>query len=177
MRGVVFSQFLERVEARFGLDMVETLIEKTQPASGGVYTAVGSYPYEELHAMILELSDQTQIPAEILIEKFAMHIFDNYVNTYPDIVKNYQSSMAFIKDFEKNIQFEIQKLYTDESVPSFKYEERPGELTLHYESVHPLVHFAKGLIEATFRYFNDACFIKKSTFSDDWKQGTFIIAS
>lgn len=176
MRGVVFSEFLTLVEGKFGLDMVDVLIEKTKPKSGGVYTAVGAYPYEELHAMILELSQQIHIPAEILIEKFGMHIFRNYAEKYPDTMEQYKTSIEFIRDFEKNIQFEIKKLYTNESVPFFSCEDTADGVKVIYKSVHPLVHFAKGLIEATFHYFKDASFLKNVDFSDDWKYGIFVIA-
>lgn len=177
MRGVVFSEFLSSVEEKFGLDMVETLLEKTNPPSGGVYTAVGAYPYEELHAMIMELSKQIHMPPEILIEKFGMHIFSDYAKKYPDIMAQYNASIPFIKDFGKNIQFEIEKLHHEgETIPSFTYTESENELELVYDSAHPLVHFAKGLLESTFRHFKDAAFIKTYHVSDDWKHGTFIIA-
>lgn len=43
MKGVVFTEFIEMVEGRFGLAMVDRIIEAAQLPSSGVYTAVGTY--------------------------------------------------------------------------------------------------------------------------------------
>ena len=38
MKGIVFSEFMELVEEKFGLETVDHLIESTDLASGGAYT-------------------------------------------------------------------------------------------------------------------------------------------
>ncbi|MBT8311465.1 MAG: hypothetical protein HKP23_01335, partial [Flavobacteriaceae bacterium] len=39
MKGIVFTEFLEMVEDKFGLEVVDTIIEKAELPSEGVYTA------------------------------------------------------------------------------------------------------------------------------------------
>ena len=51
MKGVVFTEFLDMVADRFSPDMVEDIIDDAQLPSGGAYTAVGTYPHEEMVAM------------------------------------------------------------------------------------------------------------------------------
>ena len=45
MKGMVFTELLDMVEDKFGIDMVDSIIEDADlPVSKGVYTAVGTYP-------------------------------------------------------------------------------------------------------------------------------------
>ena len=40
MKGIVFTEFLDLVEEKFGLEMVDTIIEQSNLDSGGVYTPI-----------------------------------------------------------------------------------------------------------------------------------------
>ena len=42
MKGIVFTEFLEMVESKFGIEMVNGLLDSSELASGGVYSAVGT---------------------------------------------------------------------------------------------------------------------------------------
>ena len=56
MKGIVFKEFIDMVEATFGEEMLDTVIENSDLPSGGVYTSVGTYPHTELVAMVVTLS-------------------------------------------------------------------------------------------------------------------------
>ena len=43
MKGVIFTEFLELVEKKFGLAMVDKIIGQSNLASEGIYTSVGTY--------------------------------------------------------------------------------------------------------------------------------------
>lgn len=60
MKGIVFTEFLEFVESKHGLPMVDRLISHCQLASGGAYTAVDTYNVVELLGLVGQLSQQTQ---------------------------------------------------------------------------------------------------------------------
>src|SRR5262245_35992633 len=52
MKGVVFTEFLEMVGAKFGEDMVDDVILACELPSGGAYTSVGTYDHQELFALV-----------------------------------------------------------------------------------------------------------------------------
>ena len=52
MKGVVFTEFVEMVEARFGLPMLDRIIEAAQLPSGGAYSAVGTYDHGEMVQLV-----------------------------------------------------------------------------------------------------------------------------
>ena len=52
MKGLVFTEFLEMVESKFGLEVVDNIIEHSELPSGGVYTSVGTYDFNEMLSLI-----------------------------------------------------------------------------------------------------------------------------
>ncbi|MEO0814052.1 MAG: heme NO-binding domain-containing protein, partial [Myxococcota bacterium] len=45
MKGIVFTEFLEMVEDRFGFEAVDRLVTASGSDNDGVYTAVGTYDH------------------------------------------------------------------------------------------------------------------------------------
>ena len=62
MKGIVFTEFLDLVEEKFGLEMVDDIINSSDLLSGGAYTSIGTYDFAEMHQLITHLSANTDIP-------------------------------------------------------------------------------------------------------------------
>jgi hypothetical protein len=60
MKGIVFTEFLDLVEAKFGLETVDEIIEKSDLKSKGVYTSIGTYDFSEMLSLITNLSEKNQ---------------------------------------------------------------------------------------------------------------------
>jgi hypothetical protein len=56
MKGLVFREFIDLVETKFGDDIVDEIIEAADLPSGGAYPAVGTYPHSEMVSLVVELS-------------------------------------------------------------------------------------------------------------------------
>ena len=78
MKGIVFTEFLELVEAKFGLEMVDTIISQSELDSGGVYTSIGTYSFSEMRSLLKNLSSNTQISIDNLLLVYAEHFFFSY---------------------------------------------------------------------------------------------------
>jgi hypothetical protein len=63
MKGMVFTEFLEMVEDKFGFDTADDIIEtsKDKLSTEGIYTAVGTYPHTEIITLVTNLSTVTKI--------------------------------------------------------------------------------------------------------------------
>lgn len=70
MKGIVFTEFLEMVESAFSEAMVDRIIDKAKPASGGAYTSVGFYDHREIVALVMALSEASGTPVPDLIKAF-----------------------------------------------------------------------------------------------------------
>jgi acyl carrier protein len=66
MKGIVFTEFLDLVEDKFGLEMVDTILSNSDLPSNGVYTAVGTYSFAEMVSLLTNLNKETGIAIDDL---------------------------------------------------------------------------------------------------------------
>jgi len=53
MKGIIFTSFLDLVEEKFGMEMLEEVISSANLPNKGAYTAVGTYDHAELVQMVI----------------------------------------------------------------------------------------------------------------------------
>lgn len=153
MKGLMFTEFLDMVEARWSLEMVDRIIERAGVA--GAYTAVGNYRHGELNALVTALAVETQQPVPDLTRAYGRHLFGRLVQSYPRVVQGMTDSLACLAGIEEVVHAEVRKLYPNADLPEFHVERRPGGVILTYYSAHPFVDLAQGLIEGCILYFGD----------------------
>ncbi len=157
MKGVVFTEFMTMVEDQFGIDMVDTLIDNTAPTSGGAYTAVGTYDYQELVNMVVELSKQVDIEVPTLIKAFGNYLGGVFSTKFSSFFEDADNTIGLLKQIDNHIHVEVRKLYPDAELPVFSFDESDPEcFVLHYESSRGFADLAEGLIEATSKYYQES---------------------
>lgn len=167
MLGVVFSEFLEMVEERFSIDMVDAIIEESGIASGGSYTAVGNYDHQELLKLVGILSEKTGIAAGDLVAAYGRHLFGYFVDRYPSFFSKADSSIDFLETIENHIHVEVKKLYPEAELPTFQHRRNDdGTFDMIYRSRRPFSDLAQGLIEGCIDYYNDPYELKRSVLED-----------
>ena len=156
MKGVVFTEFFGMVESAFSADMVDDLIDATDPPSGGAYTAVGTYDHTEIVAMVVELSRRTGTPVPDLLHAFGRHLFDRFFALYPVFFVGVDSTLAFLDSIEQVIHAEVRKLHPDAELPRFETEVRDDErMVLVYRSPRHMDDLAAGLIAGCAAHFGE----------------------
>ncbi len=166
MKGLVFTEFMEMVEATWSLDMVDAIIARSQVESGGAYTSVGTYPHQEIIALVGALAEETRIPATELVRSFGNHLFHRFVLAYPRFFDGITDSFQFLGGIENVIHAEVRKLYPDAELPTFEVEAAPGRLTLTYFSDHPFADLAHGLIEGCVQHFGERVGVQREAAPD-----------
>ncbi len=166
MKGMVFTEFMEMVEATWSLDMVDAIIARSQVESGGAYTSVGTYPHQEIIALVDALSAETQTPAADLVRIYGKHLFGRFALAYPRFFDGITDSFQFLGGIENVIHAEVRKLYPDAELPTFEVEAAPGRLTLTYFSDHPFADLAQGLIEGCIQHFGESVSVQREAAPD-----------
>ncbi len=161
MKGVIFTEFLDMVEAKFSADMVDDIIDDADLPSGGAYTAVGTYPHEEIVSLVVSLSKASGLEVPVLIKIFGQHLFGRFYQLYPVFFPASQDTFDFLESIENHIHVEVRKLYPDAQLPSFATE-RVGQHTLimTYRSPHPFADLADGLIAGCLAHFKTEASVK-----------------
>lgn len=167
MKGMVFTEFLDMVEDRFGLEHADAVIEAGGGDHGGSYTAVGNYDYMEMVRMVVALSERSGVSVEVLLHAFGEHLFGVFQSKYGQFFAGTQSAIDFLASIEDTIHVEVRKLYPDAELPSFSYPERSDtRLVMEYRSSRPLAHFAHGLVDGCIAHFGDPVTVTMQDLSD-----------
>ena len=177
MKGIVFSEFVEMVETRFGAEVADAIITAGQLQSGGIYTAVGTYDHHEMLALIDGLSDRTGMPPGELVRAFGAHLFGRFAELYPTFFGDVGSAFDFLSRIEAHVHSEVRKLYPDAELPTFDIS-RPDADTLElvYRSRRPFADLALGLIQGCSSHFGEEIAIEETDLSGGGRtQARFVL--
>ncbi|WP_417786479.1 heme NO-binding domain-containing protein [Tenacibaculum sp.] len=176
MKGIVFTEFLDLVEDKFGIEMVDKIIEQSELDSDGVYTAIGTYKFSEMLQLLQNLSNNTGISTDDLLLVYAEHFFLVLEDSYPGILATYKDPIEMLSSIEDHIHVEVKKIYPDAELPTFLVEEKSeNSLVLLYKSSRAMHHFGLGLMNKTFEHFNSSAEIVLEKIKDDGTEVRFII--
>ncbi|MGB0749567.1 MAG: heme NO-binding domain-containing protein [Magnetospiraceae bacterium] len=177
MLGVVFTEFMDLVADKFGADMVDDILEDVNPESDGAYTAVGTYDYTEMVALVSALSARTGTPVAALQQIFGENLLERFLQRYPAFFAGITDPFDFLETVDGHVHKEVKKLYPEAELPSFNTT-RPDANTfvMEYASKRPFSALAKGLIEGTMAHYGqkyDIDIVDKS--ESDFSEVTFTI--
>ncbi|RIA08543.1 heme-NO-binding protein [Flavobacteriaceae bacterium MAR_2010_72] len=176
MKGIVFTEFLELVEQKFGLEVVDDIIEKSNLPSQGVYTSIGTYDFSEMLSLLTHLSESTKISIDDLLLVYAEHFFAVLATSYPGLIEQYNDPIEMLASIENHIHVEVIKIYPDAELPTFEILERTeNSLIMIYKSSRAMHYFGLGLMNKTFEHFNSSAEIIMKKLKEDGTQVKFII--
>lgn len=168
MKGIVFSEFIELVEDKFGLEIADTIIEKSNLPNKGAYTQVGTYDHHEMLTLLTHLSEQTNIQVQTLVQTFGEHLLDRFVEMYPQFFESVNTCFEFLETIEHKVHVEVKKLYPDAELPTFDSKIiSANHMELMYQSKRPFSALAYGLITGSARYYGEAIDIEMEDLSTD----------
>ena len=154
MKGIVFTEFLELVEEKFGYEMVDKIIRESDLESNGIYTSIGTYDSAEMHTMVGKLNELTEVPIPKLLNLFGHHLFATFAKNYSTFFQPFSHAFDFLKTLHNHIHVEVQKLYPDAELPDFEYDRiSDNQLVMIYTSKRKMSDLAVGLLEACHQYY------------------------
>lgn len=167
MKGIVFTEFLEFSELKFGASQVDQAIMNSQLATGGAYTAVGTYDHRELMAILSQLSTGTGLSVSELLLSFVHHLFGVLARSYAQLVAHATDAFSLIESVDGEIHTEVCKLYPDAQLPKFTHIRKGGDqLVLIYRSERALGDLAEGLLRGCFGHFREAVRVTREDLSN-----------
>ncbi len=176
MKGIVFTEFLDLVEIKFGLQMVDQIIEESELPSNGIYTSIGTYSFSEMLQLIQNLSNHTGLSIDQLLLTYGEHFFHVIEDSYPGLLATYKDPIEMISSIENHIHVEVRKIYPDAELPTFEVLEKSEKhLILNYKSSRAMHHFGLGLMNKTFEHFDMASSIVIEKIKEDGTEVKFTI--
>jgi hypothetical protein len=177
MKGIIFTAFIEMVEENYGFDVADKIISRSMLPSQGIYTAVGTYPFDEMLRLVVQLSNETKTDIPCLLLSFGEHLFGHFHEVYPHFFKGKNNAFEFLKDIEEYIHVEVLKLYPDAQLPDIYTEISPdgNAMTIKYASTRKMGDLALGLINGCIRHFDETIQVDKTRIVNDGAEITFLL--
>ena len=176
MKGIVFTEFLELVEERYGLEVVDKIIYQSKLDSQGIYTSIGTYSFSEMLQLLENLRDHTGISIDNLLLIYGEYFFSVIETSYKDLLSAYNDPIEMLSSIEHHIHIEVRKIYQDAELPTFLVIEKTNNsLIMIYKSSRSMHHFGLGLMNKTFEYFNSKASILLEKIKEDGTEVRFII--
>jgi hypothetical protein len=174
MKGIIFTEFLDMVEDRFGLAATDRIIDAAASATGGAYTAVGTYDHQEMVRMVAALSQEIGIPAADLARVYGQHLFGYFVRNHAEMFAGLNSTFDFLAHVDGYIHVEVRKLYANAELPRFEISAptTATTMTMTYRSVRALADVAEGLMNGCAAHFGEQIEVRRSDLSGG--QGTVV---
>ena len=175
MKGIVFTEFLDMVEKKFGYEMVDHIIENSDLESEGIYTAIGTYDHAEIIQLLMNLSGKTEIDPQLLLTEFGEYLFDTFLASYPQFFEAAGNTFEFLASIDSHIHVEVQKLYPEATLPRFESEVKDDKMIMIYRSERKMSSLAYGLITKSIKYYKEDLIIEKLLIKEDGSEVEFII--
>jgi hypothetical protein len=186
MKGVIFTEFLDLVEERFGLEMVDQIICQSRLDSQGVYTSIGTYNFYEFLQLLHNLSKNKSISINNLLEVYAAQIFSAMDAIHPKMLTSYNNPVEMIIAMNQHIEIIFNtkntlplkslKVSAFTPLPLFVIEEKTVDsLIIKYISHRGLQHFWLGLMHEMFKHFNETATIVLEKIKKDGTEIKFTI--
>ena len=154
MKGIVFSEFIEMVDDRFGFEITEEMISLSDLPSGGAYTSVGTYDHAEIVTLVNNLSKLTNIDMKLLVFTFGKHLIIRFQTLFPKYFENIDDALDFLEQVNDYIHVEVKKLYQDTQLPQISTQRTlDGGLILNYKSARGMGDLAQGMISGVIEIF------------------------
>ena len=176
MKGIVFTEFLEMVESKFGYEMVDKIIQDAHLPNNGSYTAVGTYPHQEMVSLLMQLHNETKVEIETLLRTFGEHMFEVFKKSYSAFFDLHTSAFDFLESIENHIHVEVKKLYPDAELPKFETQRLSSDtMKMTYYSDRKMASLAEGLIASTLEHYKHKGTIDTTQVDPEGKIVEFLI--
>ena len=154
MKGIVFTLLEQVVVDEYDERTWDSLLS----AAGldGVYTAVGSYPDEQLTALVMAASEALKIEPDAVVSWFGRKAIPLFYQRYPAFFEPHPGARSLVLALNDVIHPEVRKLFPGAYVPEFHFEPVGDQgLKIGYVSRRRLCSFAEGLILGSADHFGE----------------------
>jgi hypothetical protein len=168
MRGIIFTEFLEMVEEKFGYGVVDEILTEGELTSGGIYSSVGTYDHKEIFILVHLSHEKSGIPIPNLMESFGEYLFASLVKVYRELFEHIETSFDMLNSLEGLAHNIITRLYPDDDeLPTFRtVSHNKNQLVLDYSSEWKMSDAIVGLMRGCFKHFNEEAQIEKYQVSE-----------
>jgi predicted hydrocarbon binding protein len=154
LKGIVFNLLEDVVSAEFGPQAWEDLLAEI--GSGGVYTSLGSYPDEQMQAMVMAAAKKLDKSRAEVLRWFGRAAMPRLIERYPHFFEHPRTARELVLSVNQIIHPEVRKIYPGAVVPTFDFRDaEDGSLLMGYRSPRKLCALAQGFVEGAAAHYGE----------------------
>ncbi len=158
MKGVIFNLAEQVVTDAYGADTWDALLDDAR--LDGVFTTLGSYPDEQLVALVSAASARLGAPPTDVVRVIGEGALPILAERYPAFFAPHTSTRPFLLTLNDIIHPEVLKLYPGADVPEFGFQQQGEDvLLLEYRSRRQLCSLAEGFIAGAASHYGQSVVI------------------
>jgi hypothetical protein len=162
MKGVVFNVVEEFVTSQWSSDVWDDLLDDA--AVDGAYTTLGTYPDEDLQALVAAASARFEMEPDDLLRVVGQYAFSGLGRRYPHFVEGHDGARTFLPTVNDIIHPEVLKLMPGATLPEFAIDQGDdGVMSMTYSSPRDLCLLAEGLILGAGDHFGEDLEVHQSS--------------
>lgn len=164
MKGVIFKHLETFVRGAFGDEFCEDLLDATELRTEGPFLGPGTYPDEDLFALVGTLLARTGLSLEDALFTFGKALFPMLVEDYPGAIERDAGLRTFLASIDSVIHVEVRKLYPEAITPSVDFlAPRDGDPVMRYRSERGLCALFRGLLCGASEHFREPLEVRETT--------------
>lgn len=153
MKGVIFGLLGDTVSGAFGDDSWDAILARAGTA--GVYTSLGSYPDDELRALVDATAAVTGMTSPEVLRWFGHSAMPTLIALYPHFFAERATTRDLLLALNDIVHSEVRKLYPGAVCPHFHFRSDGDRLVIGYRSPRKLCRLAHGFIEGVAAHFDE----------------------
>jgi hypothetical protein len=154
VKGIIFNLAEEVLTQAHGSEVWDSILERA--GVDGAYTSLGSYPDEELSALVNAASEITGVDAGTVVRQLGEAAIPLLAERYPGFFTPHTSTRPFVLTVNEIIHPEVRKLYPGADAPEFDFDTSDADvLVLGYRSSRRLCALAEGFIAGAASHYGE----------------------
>ncbi|MBL8748257.1 MAG: heme NO-binding domain-containing protein [Planctomycetes bacterium] len=166
MKGVVFTEFVDWIELRHGVPVLDAVLLDAELPHGGAYTSAGNYDWGEMVALLEAASARLATTPGELLRAYGRHLFGVFARQFPQLLGGAASLFDFLERVGSFIHDEVAKLGIDTDLPPFSIRRGDTTFALEYRSPRSTAELAAGLVEGCLGHFGVVGSIRAASVGD-----------
>lgn len=155
MHGVIHSELKRYIEVNHESGGWGEIVEEAG-LSDKLYTTVGTYPDDEIHAIVGAASALTGAPKEDILEDFGEFLAPTLMSMYKSLIKPEWGTMEMLMNAEDTMHRVVRMKKPGADPPRLNFEKKDSNtLKLVYDSPRRMSAVAKGIIRGVADHYDD----------------------
>lgn len=151
MKGVLFNVVEDVVTEALSADAWDDVVDES--GVSGAYTSLGTYPDEELLALVGATAGATKLTETETLQLSGRMGFKHLVRRAPHLLDGIADWRGVLNSLDDIIHPEVRKIYPGADVPGFDTRDDGDALVVTYTSKRGLCALADGLVLGTGDWF------------------------